>query len=157
MNRKGYYNRDRECRKRPRRIEASFGHHFRDQPEHADGRKQHEDELDERVADWTASLSVMSVVEALQPAVAAGPVHNQSALYDDPQISHLGYFEVLEHPVIGEVPYNGMQARLSATPAHLRKAAPCVGEDSYYVLSELLDLDADEIADLLAAEVIEIT
>ena len=76
-----------------------------------DGRKHHEDELDERVADWTASLSVMSVVEALQPAVAAGPVHNQSALYDDPQISHLGYFEMLEHPVIGEVPYNGMQAR----------------------------------------------
>ena len=121
------------------------------------GRKDDEHELDAGVSAWTESQSVDAVVDALQPHVAAGPVHSQRGLYEDPQIDHLGYFESLEHTVIGEAAYNGMQATLSATPAHLRKAAPCVGEDSQFVLSELLGFDDDEIAGLLAAEVVEIT
>ena len=51
---------------------------------------------------------------------------------------------------IGEVDYDGLQSQLSRTPGRLRKPGPCVGEDSYEVLSEILGKDADEIADLLA-------
>ena len=88
--------------------------------------------------------------------MAAGPVHSPGALHDDAQLRHLGYFEVVEHPVMGPVPYNGAQARLSATPARVRKAAPCLGEDTWMVLTELLGYADDEAAELLASGAVEI-
>jgi len=121
------------------------------------GRQAAAVEIDQHLAEWTSVRSVDEVVAVLQPAVAAGPVHDQSALYTDPQIVHRGYFQVLGHTVMGEVPYNGMQAILSRTPARLSKAAPCVGEDSWTVLTEILGMDPDEVAVLIADEVVEMT
>ena len=78
------------------------------------------------------------------------------ALHDDPQLRHLGYFEVADHTVMGPQRYNGMQARLSATPGHVRKAAPCLGEDTLTILADFLGYDDDEIGQLLATEAVEI-
>ena len=121
------------------------------------GRRDGADMLDERIAGWTAGLSAEELVELLQPAVAAAPVHNQSDLYTDPQIMHRSYFVPLEHTYMGEVPYNGLQVDLSATPGQLSKAAPCAGEDSWQVLTELLGMSEEEVTQLLIDEVIEIT
>lgn len=123
----------------------------------ATGRLQHRRELDDRLAAWTADLTVDEVVDRLQPAVAAAPVHNQSGLYTDPQIAHRGYFVPLDHPHIGTAPYNGLQAELSRTPGRLTKAAPTSGEDSWMVLTELLGLSEEEVTALLVDEVVEIT
>ena len=59
--------------------------------------------------------------------------------------------------MIGPVPYHGMQGLLSRTPGRLRKAAPCVGEDTWTVLSDLLGYDEDAIAGLLARGAVEIS
>jgi crotonobetainyl-CoA:carnitine CoA-transferase CaiB-like acyl-CoA transferase len=121
------------------------------------GRLAAADELDDHLAAWSRERTAAEVVATLQPAVAAGPVHDQSALYDDPQIAHRGYFQTLEHTVIGPVPYNGLQAILSRTPGRLSKAAPCVGEDSWTVLTEILGMDPDEVAALIAEDIVEMT
>ena len=123
----------------------------------AAGRRQQEDELDRRLGEWTATRSDEELFAALQPHVAAAPVRSPSALLADPQLRHRGYFPVLEHPVIGPVPYHGMQGLLSRTPGRLRKAAPCVGEDTWTVLTELLGYDEDAIAALLAGGAVEIS
>ncbi len=115
------------------------------------------DLLDEHLAAWSAALTVDDVVDLLQPEVAAAPVHNQSGLYADPQIVHRGYFVPLEHTYIGDAPYNGLQAELSHTPGRLSKAAPCCGEDSWYVLTELLGKSEEEVTALLVDDVVEIT
>ena len=94
--------------------------------------------------------------ELLQPNVPAGPVHSQSDLFADPQIRHRGYFVDLEHPVMGTVPYNGMQAIMSKTPAWLRKASPTIGEDSFFVLEEILGYSPDRTGELVAAGAVEI-
>jgi len=120
------------------------------------GRQAAEDDLDRHLAAWTADQEAEDLFRRLQPAVAAAPVRSPGSLHDDPQLRHLGYFEVVDHPVIGSVPYNGAQARLSATPARVRKAAPCLGEDTWTVLTELLDYDDVEAAELLASGVVEI-
>ena len=62
----------------------------------------------------------------------------------------------ISHPVMGEQRYNGMQARLSRTPGRPRKAAPCVGEDTLFVLEELLGCTEDEVSDYLVSGAIEI-
>ncbi len=121
------------------------------------GRKAAEDEIDGHLAAWTAGWDQPELLTALQPDVPAGAVHDQTGLHEDAQILHRGYFVTLEHTEMGPVPYDGLQARLSRTPGRLTKAAPCVGEDSYTVLADLLGMDEDEIADLIAAEAVEIT
>jgi len=46
---------------------------------------------------------------------------------------------------------------LSRTPGALTKAGPCLGEDSFAVLVDVLGMDPDEVAMLLAEGVVEIT
>ncbi len=121
------------------------------------GRKANEDEIDGHLAGWTAGFEQAELFYRLQPEVPAGMVHDQTGLHEDPQIAYRGYFVPLEHTVMGTVPYDGLQAKLSKTPGRLTKAAPCVGEDTYAVLQDILGMDADEIADLIATEAVEIT
>jgi crotonobetainyl-CoA:carnitine CoA-transferase CaiB-like acyl-CoA transferase len=49
-----------------------------------------------------------------------------------------------------------VQARLSVTSGRVRKAAPCLGEDTLTILSDLLGYDEDEIGELLVSEAVEI-
>ena len=44
---------------------------------------------------------------------------------------------------------------MSRTPAVLNRGGPCLGEDNFEVLSELLDYSVEQIADLAVAEVLE--
>ena len=121
-----------------------------------EGRQAAAEELDKRIGEWTMGYTSDDVFQLLQPNVPAGPVHSQSDLYTDRQIIHRGYFVNLPHTVMGEVPFNGMQAIMSKTPAWLRKASPCIGEDSLEVLEGILGYSEDRVGELLAAEVVEI-
>ena len=121
------------------------------------GRKAAEDRLDEALAGWTGSLELGEVLARLQPAVPCGPVLDVPDLHTDPQIGARGYWVPLEHSVQGTVPYDGTAALLSRTPGALTKAGPCLGEDSFTVLVDVLGMDPDEVAMLLAEGVVEIT
>ncbi|MEZ5263184.1 MAG: CoA transferase [Acidimicrobiales bacterium] len=121
-----------------------------------EGRRAAQDRIDEELAAWCAPLDVDELVERLQPRVAAGSVTPPDGLHDDPQFRHLSYFVPLEHPVMGVQRYNGMQARLTRTPGRPRKAAPCVGEDTLFVLEELLGCDGDEVAAYLESGALQI-
>ena len=74
-----------------------------------------------------------------------------SDLYADAQLAHRGFFVTLEHPVMGPTPYDGLATIFSETPGVLSKAAPLLGEDTHYVLTELLGVSADELAEFAAA------
>lgn len=123
----------------------------------AAGRRADEDEIEARIGAWTSTRRVGEVVAALQPRVACAPVHGIPELHTDPQILHRGYWVPHVHPVYGEVPYSGLQADLSVTPGRITGPAPCLGQHTWEVLEEVLGMDGDEIALLLADEVVEIT
>jgi crotonobetainyl-CoA:carnitine CoA-transferase CaiB-like acyl-CoA transferase len=46
--------------------------------------------------------------------------------------------------------YDQPAFRLSATPANLHKAAPCLGEDNEYVYKQIIGLSDEEFVELLA-------
>ena len=121
------------------------------------GRKADEDHLDAAVEAWTATLTPSAVVALLQPGVAAAPVLSIPELHTDPQIAHRDYWVPLEHPVYGLTPYSGLAHTMSATPGSVRTPSPCLGEHSWQLLEEIAGLDPDEIASLLADDVVEIT
>jgi benzylsuccinate CoA-transferase BbsF subunit len=82
--------------------------------------------------------------------VPASVVQRPSDLYNDPQLAHRGFFVTLEHSVMGPTPYDGPVTHYSATPAVLRRAAPCLGEHTEDVLIGLLGLTPEEVAEYAA-------
>jgi crotonobetainyl-CoA:carnitine CoA-transferase CaiB-like acyl-CoA transferase len=90
-------------------------------------------------------------MELLQAAgVPAGMVQRSSDHLRDPQLAHRRFFRSLRHPEMGEVPYEGHSYRISGYENGPRFAAPCLGEHSHQVLSEILGL-GDEAIGLLVA------
>ena len=130
-----------------------------DRPEWAtlSGRQADEDEIEAQLANWTATRRASEMVAVLQPHVSAAPVLGVPELHSDPQIAHRNFWVPLEHPVYGEVPYSGLQARLSETPGVLHSPAPCLGQHTWEVLEDILGVAPDDIAQLLADDVVEIT
>ena len=122
----------------------------------AAGRKESEQELALLLGKWTANHRAHELMDLLQGAgVPAGVVQNQSDLWNDPQLAHRGFFQWLDHTECGPMPYDGLQFLLSKSPGALRMAHALVGEHNELILKEFIGLTDDEVADLVAQEVLE--
>ena len=119
------------------------------------GRTQHYDELipvieaairQRTTAEWVEILSEMGV--------PVGPVQDIAQVAADPQIAHRGMFVELDHPALGPTMFTGNPMKLSRTPGAPPRLPPNLGEHSAEVLAELLGLSGEQLADLLADQVI---
>jgi benzylsuccinate CoA-transferase BbsF subunit len=82
---------------------------------------------------------------ALQEAgVAAYPVNTVADLFDDPQLTARGFWQVREHPEIGDQAYSLPGFDLSDTPGDVYHAAPLLGGDNDFVFKELVGLSGEE-------------
>ena len=98
------------------------------------------------LADWCESRDAFdAAAELRQAGVPAYVVMRPSDLYEDPQLTHRGFFETLEHPVMGPTPYDGPATIYSRTPQRLRSPAPCLGQHNDKVLRDHLGMGTDEI------------
>ena len=115
-------------------------------------RKEHEDELDARVAEWTGKRTPEDVMQLLQTAgVAAGAVQRGGELMDgDPQLEARGFWQELEHPELGIHRVGGPSFRMSGAPCVLRRAA-LLGEQTQEILADVLGFSDEEIAEIAAA------
>ena len=120
-----------------------------------DARKTNEDALDALVSEWAATQDGRRAMERLQAAdVPAGMVQSASEVLADDQMVAREYFAYLDHPEAGRRAYDGPGFRLSETPHELRAAAPMLGEHTHEIATELLQLSDDEIATLVADQVL---
>lgn len=109
--------------------------------------------IDAALAPWCRRHDAFKLAERLRAAgIPASAVQYPSDLYQDPQLTHRNFFVTLDHTVMGPTPYDGLVTQFSATPGILSKAAPCLGEDTQHVLSEILGMTENEIAEAAAAE-----
>lgn len=121
-----------------------------------DERRHNRDEIEELLREWTAGATNTSVAETLQGiGVAAYPVHDPQGVCDDPQMAHRGHHVLVPQGYAGEMWTHGCRTKMSRTPAQLTRGGPCLGEDSFEVLTEFLGYDADRVAELAVAEVLE--
>jgi benzylsuccinate CoA-transferase BbsF subunit len=122
----------------------------------AQSRKANEEELDKLIEEWTSGLPAEEVMNRLQEAgVSAGVVQSGKDLIEDPQLAHRRHFWYLEHPEMGSCAYDGPPFRLSETPAELCRPAPCLGEHTDYVCTQMLGMSDEEFVELLAEGVFE--
>jgi crotonobetainyl-CoA:carnitine CoA-transferase CaiB-like acyl-CoA transferase len=77
----------------------------------------------------------LAVFEAA--AVPAGPIYAVDAMFDDPQVQHLGIAQPVSHPVLGDFRVIGEPVGLSRTPASVATATPEAGEHNAEILGEL--------------------
>ena len=116
------------------------------------GRRVRRDEIDRELAAFTARFAPRELMERLQAAgVPAGMVQRSSDHQQDPQLAHRAFFRRMQHPEMGEVPYEGHQYMISGYDNGPRFPAPCLGEHTYQVLSEVLGLSDDEVARVMAS------
>jgi benzylsuccinate CoA-transferase BbsF subunit len=112
-------------------------------------RKRNENELNSLVEDWTVKFTAEEVESRMQAGgIAAGVVRNARDLCLDQNLRDEGYLWSLKHPVLGFFPHMGQPARMSKTPATGMLPAPCLGEHTEYVCTQLLGMTDDEFLDL---------
>ena len=120
------------------------------------GRKKNEEELNKLVEEWTIKYSAEEVMVKMQAAgVSAGVVKSPEDIYQDPQLKHRNLFWVLNHREMGDFPVLGQVSILSKTSAEGRMPAPCLGEHTAYVCSELLGISDEEFVQLASEGVFE--
>ncbi|MCY4518207.1 MAG: CoA transferase [Acidimicrobiaceae bacterium] len=119
-------------------------------------RRERAPEIESAIAAWTSTRSNEQAAEELQQrGIDAYPVHDAQGCCDDPQLIARQHHLEVPHSYRGTMWTHNCRTRMSATPAAVRRGGPCLGEDNYEVLSEFLGYNADQIADLAAAEVLE--
>ena len=120
------------------------------------GRKDNEDDLDRLIGEWTSQHDAWDLMHRLQEAgVPAAAVQSQSDLREDPQMVRRDFWQWLEHPEVGTMPYDGLPFLLSKTPGALRMPHAMVGEHNELVLKEFIGLTDEEIVDLIVEDVLE--
>ena len=113
------------------------------------GRHAAHDRIDAELGAWTATRDGPETERLLAGAgIAAGVVQSSRQLSCDPQYRHRGFYRYLEHSEVGTVPYAGHQYRIDGYDHGPRTAAPCLGEHTYEVLTDLLGMSPDEVAEL---------
>lgn len=108
-------------------------------------RKEHESELNQLIADWTAEQGAEHLMWRLQcRGVHAAKVNTVRDLFTDPQIAFRNVWQPQDHPEMGRHNYRMVSYELSETPGNIRRAAPCLGADNKEVFIEWLGLSEEE-------------
>jgi len=119
-------------------------------------RKKNEQDLDAIIGTWTQKLTAEEVMDKMQSAgVPAGVVNNAADIYNDPQLRHRGLFWPMQHPEVGSFTHLGQAFQLSETPAQPERPAPCLGEHTASVCTEILGMSDDELVQLMSEGVFE--
>jgi crotonobetainyl-CoA:carnitine CoA-transferase CaiB-like acyl-CoA transferase len=115
-------------------------------------RKAHEGELERLVSEWTINYMPAEAEAILcQAGVPCHTVARPRDVYEDPQLAARGYWQTLEHPVMGPQKYEPQSSFiLSKTPRCISTPSPCLGEHNEKVFREFLALSDDEIAGHIA-------
>lgn len=119
-------------------------------------RLQYQCDVNEVVRDWCGSHTRAEILERCYAARApAGPLNTIADIFGDRQFHARRMLVAVDDPDLGQtVIVPDTVPRLSETPGRIRHLGPRLGAHTEEVLTEVLGLDEEEIAELKAKEVI---
>lgn len=137
-------------------VGATGMQHLADDPKFAttEARWENRAEFDAIVAAWTGQRSKHDVMETLGNAgVPCGACQDTSEVLADPHLKARDMIVDLEDPSFGPFQTAGCPIKLSDSPVTIERA-PQLGEHTDTVLTNLLDLSADELARIKEAGIV---
>lgn len=109
-------------------------------------RGEHQDELDELIADWTATRSADDLLMLMEDhGVPAGRVYRAPEMLTDPHCRARQAIVRMAHPEFGELPMQNVTPKLSATPGRVRWSGPALGAHNSEILGGLLGMSDKDI------------
>lgn len=99
-------------------------------------------------ARWIADLEAANV--------PCGPINRVDQVFADPQAIARRLTVAMNHAAVGKLQLVASPLRLSRTPPEYRSAPPLLGEHTKEVLTTLLELSADQVANLRHAGIVEV-
>ena len=120
------------------------------------GRLANQDELDEQIAGWTRGCDDYELMAVLQAAGVRAAVCQKPSdrVENDPQLKARDWWQRLPHAELGDCEYDGVAPRLSVTAGALRTASPLLGEHTFEVLRDVLQLTDEQISQYANAGVL---
>lgn len=118
--------------------------------ESLDGRISNQDALDQHVGIWTSERNKFEVASQLNAlGVPASAVQKpQERVDQDSSTRDFGLWPTVNHTKMGNVRVDGQPVHFSKTDWKISSAAPCLGEHTEQVLTNLLGLSADDVQQL---------
>ncbi len=112
-------------------------------------RGKNQQELDELIAEWTATLSTADLLELMEKhGVPSGKIYKASDMLEDPQFKAREALVKLEHDQYKNLVMQNVFPKLSKTPGKVAVTAPKLGQHNLEVFQDLLGLSKDDIARL---------
>jgi crotonobetainyl-CoA:carnitine CoA-transferase CaiB-like acyl-CoA transferase len=112
----------------------------------AEGRREHHDELDERIEAWTRTRPARAIEITLQEAgVPAAAVLNYRQLRRDPQVNARGMFREITHPAFGREVRSASLFERGQTAPPVDMPAPMFGQHNHEILTRILGYEEDEV------------
>jgi crotonobetainyl-CoA:carnitine CoA-transferase CaiB-like acyl-CoA transferase len=119
------------------------------------GRRAAADRLDALVQAWAAERTVDAAVDELLAAgVPAAAGRDSRIASRNPQMASRGYFEEVEHPVVGTHPTPSLPFRYASLDRWIHRPAPTLGQHNQEILGGWLGHSAEELAALESEGVI---
>jgi crotonobetainyl-CoA:carnitine CoA-transferase CaiB-like acyl-CoA transferase len=120
-----------------------------------DGRVRAHDLIDKHLEQWAAQYDSTAAAQLLvERGVPAADLADARVGSMHPQLAARGFFESLDHPVVGRHHVPAIPFRYRSVETWYRSAAPTLGQHNASILGDLLGLDAASIAALTEKGVI---
>jgi formyl-CoA transferase len=118
-------------------------------------RGANQQELDEIISRWTATLGTRELLALLDTAgVPSGLIYRTADMLDDPHFLARQAIVTTPHPQFGQLRMQNVAPRLSATPGSIRRPSPELGQHNDEVFGELLGLSKESLEGLRSRGVI---
>ncbi|MFS0736626.1 CaiB/BaiF CoA-transferase family protein [Sphingomonas sp. 1P06PA] len=128
-------------------VDPRFESHIR--------RVEHYDAINDIVADWIKARPAAEAMAAFEAnGVPHSLIYSPADILNDPHYAARGAIATIAHPTIGALKLPAIQPHFSTGPAPEMRPAPALGEDTDTVLTELLALSPESLAELRASGVV---
>jgi formyl-CoA transferase len=118
-------------------------------------RGQHQQELDELISAWTATLDGESLEALLnEHGVPNGRIYRAPEMLEDAHFKARDAIVRLAHPAFGEIAMQNVAPKLSSTPGNIRFAGASLGQHNEEIYGNLLGLSAERRSELAEAGII---
>jgi crotonobetainyl-CoA:carnitine CoA-transferase CaiB-like acyl-CoA transferase len=120
-----------------------------------EGRRARHDELDERLEAWSRERDPAEAAELLVArGVPAAVGRDPRLMYEHPQLQARGYYESVEHPVVGALPTPTWPFRFRSVDRWIRTPAPTLGQHNHEILVGDLGVDEATYEDLVERQIV---